>query len=567
MCEVGGFFPFGPAGGLPPPVPVEEELREDALRDEGLRVVRWTGKDLDDVGPPRNASAKPDFTHPGCVKGRQGAYHRRRVDRPDPRRPDPGRGGEATMSTAQRVTVLGAGLTGLFTALLLARDGHRVTVLERDPAEPPEPGAAWEAWQRRGCGQFRLPHHMLPRFRHLLEAELPDVAEGLLAAGALRYNVLAELPAAVSGGCSATDDRFTTLTARRAVLEAVVARAAAGQEGVAVRRGSAVRALLTEPSRTGVPHVTGVASADGLELRGDLVVDATGRGSPLPALLAEAGAPAPAEEQDEGGYVYYCRHFAGPGPKPPLRGPLQQWYDSVTILTLPADNGTWSVVVVASSHDRQLRALREPERWTAAVRSYPLVAPWTEAGPITGVDAFGGPGDRLRRLVVDGSPVVTGLLAIGDAAAYSNPSLGRGASIGLLHAVALRELLRATDGADPHEVATRWAEDTATAVEPWFWSTVATSRSRRAEIEADRTGTPAAPDDRWAIAKAMAAGTAKDPDVLRMQLEIAGMLALPTEVLAREGAVERVLAAGGGAPRYPLPGPDRAGLLAAAGVA
>jgi hypothetical protein len=52
-----------------------------------------------------------------------------------------------------------------------------------------------------------------------------------------------------------------------------------------------------------------------------------------------------------------------------------------------------------------------------------------------------------------------------------------------------------------------------------------------------------------------------------MQLEIAGMLALPPEVLSRPGAVERVLAAGGGAPRYPLPGPARHELLAAAGIA
>jgi phytoene dehydrogenase-like protein len=35
------------------------------------------------------------------------------------------------------ILVLGAGLTGLTTAMLLARDGHDVTVLERDPADPP----------------------------------------------------------------------------------------------------------------------------------------------------------------------------------------------------------------------------------------------------------------------------------------------------------------------------------------------------------------------------------------------------------------------------------------------
>jgi 2-polyprenyl-6-methoxyphenol hydroxylase-like FAD-dependent oxidoreductase len=43
-----------------------------------------------------------------------------------------------------RILVLGGGVVGLYTAMLLARQGHDVTVLERDVA--PTPGSPEDAW-------------------------------------------------------------------------------------------------------------------------------------------------------------------------------------------------------------------------------------------------------------------------------------------------------------------------------------------------------------------------------------------------------------------------------------
>ena len=76
-----------------------------------------------------------------------------------------------------RVVMVGGGVVGLCGAQMLARDGHEVTVLERDAAPPPDPEDAWNGWERRGVNQFRLPHLMLPRWRTLMARELPDVLD------------------------------------------------------------------------------------------------------------------------------------------------------------------------------------------------------------------------------------------------------------------------------------------------------------------------------------------------------------------------------------------------------
>jgi len=153
----------------------------------------------------------------------------------------------------------------LSTALLLARDGHSVTVLERDPAAPPPPdraAEAWDGWQRRGVNQFRLPHLMLPRWWSLVRDELPETRAALSAAGARHLNTLAVLPEARRGPLRPDDARFDTVTARRPVLEAALA-AAAEEAGVEVRRGVTVTGLTTSaeaaPRTSSAPSSTPAA--------------------------------------------------------------------------------------------------------------------------------------------------------------------------------------------------------------------------------------------------------------------------------------------------------------------
>lgn len=470
-----------------------------------------------------------------------------------------------------RIVVAGAGVVALGTAMLLAGDGHQVIVLERDPEGPPgDPRAAWERWQRPGLNQFRLPHAFLGGFRTVVEAELPAVAKALQEAGALRLNFIRSvLPAQLTGGWQDGDDKYEWLTGRRTLVEAVFATAAEATPGVEVRRGVAVTGLISGVStRPGVPHVTGVRTRDGESVPADLVVDMTGRRSALPDWLQDIGARRPVEELEDSGFVYFGRHFrSADGSVPPLFGPPQIPWGTISSLTLPTDNGTWSVVLVTSSTDQALRALREADRWEAVVRSLPLVAHWLDGTPIDeGVQVMARLEDRCRDFTADGRPVATGVVAVADSWACSNPANGRGASIGMLHALALRGQLRAIGTDDPAAFAAAFLAATAESVEPWYRATLTTDRHRLGEVEAGLRGAAYdSPDPAYQLEKALNVALQQDPQCLRANLDIGLVLRTPAEVFADSALRDKTLRLGAGWRDTPPFGPSREQLLALIG--
>ena len=141
------------------------------------------------------------------------------------------------------------------------------------------------------------------------------------------------------------------------MIEASLARIVDAEPGIRVHRGVAVHRLTVDRrSWLVAPHVNGVVTTKGDLLGSDLVIDASGRSSQLSSLLAAAGARRPAEEREEAGFVYYGRHFrSGDGSVPPPFGPPLQAYDSISIVALSADHGTWGLGIVASGRDRALR--------------------------------------------------------------------------------------------------------------------------------------------------------------------------------------------------------------------
>jgi 2-polyprenyl-6-methoxyphenol hydroxylase-like FAD-dependent oxidoreductase len=464
------------------------------------------------------------------------------------------------------VIVIGGGICGLGTALLLARDGHDVTILERDADPVPASAlAAWDGWGRKGVAQFRQPHNFMPGLRLLLEAELPDVQEALRLAGAATYDLLNPMPSSFADRSPRPiDESLWTYTARRPVGEWVFAEAAQREKGVTIRRGAQVAGFVAGPDAVaGTPHVAGIRTTGGEVLRADLVIDASGRQSRNVQWLTAAGARAPYEEQSDSGFGYYTRYFSGTLPQ--RRAPSLTPLGTISMLTLPGDNDTWSVTVFAAAGDQPLKELRHEGKWTNTVRACPLHAHWLEGEPITGVLAMSGVVDRYRRYVLDGAPVATGFAAVADAWACTNPSAGRGLTVGFLHALRLRDVLRETID-DPRRLVEQFDAVTEADIAPWYRAQIATDRARFAEMEALRAGRePGPPADALAAAIiGLLSLLGADADLFRAGLEYIATLTPVQEILQRPAVVERMQAVTASlkdAPQVRFPGPDRRQLL------
>ncbi|HEY5154179.1 MAG TPA: hypothetical protein VIJ47_05560, partial [Acidimicrobiales bacterium] len=335
---------------------------------------------------------------------------------------------------------------------------------------------------------------------------------------------------------------------RRPMLEVAVGRLAAETPGLAVRRGVAVSGFVTGPSVVaGVPHVIGVRTESGEELLADLVIDTSGRRSALPRLLDDIGARPPMEESEDSGLVYYGRHFrSADGSVPDMIGPLLTNSGTISTLTLPADNGTWGLGILIAASDKEMRAIKDVDRWEQVWRSVPVTAHWLSGEPISdGVAVMANLADRIRTFYVDGAPSATGVVAVADSWSCTNPAVGRGISIGLLHILALRDTLRVTGVDDQAGLAAAFHEVTTSEVEPWYRATVQLDRGRLAEMVALReVGEYVTDDPMAAIGQAFFRGAWSDPDLLRGFLEVGTMLASPDEIMARPGVFEKVLGLG-----------------------
>ena len=344
-----------------------------------------------------------------------------------------------------RVAVLGAGVSGLATALALARAGHRITLIERDSLEV---GEALDSvdWARRGIPHFLQAHAFTSRgYRELREA-FPDVLQALLEAGADDIDLALKIPGPPEPG----DEDLRMLGVRRPLIEWALRRAVLAEPKVRVVSNTTVVGV--EATSGAVPKVSGVRTSDGA-IDADFVVDAMGRRSPVPGWIAAFGGTPMTEESSDCGVIYYTRYYrvreGHSLPDGPWLPTPRADFGYGLFSTFPGDNGTFAGVIAIPPGDQDLKLLRHAAAFDAATALIPALWSWVNpetSTPITGVLPMGSLQNTLRT-PVDGQPPALGLISIGDALFHTDPVFALGMSLAFIEARALRDAL-AVHGSD-----------------------------------------------------------------------------------------------------------------------
>jgi 2-polyprenyl-6-methoxyphenol hydroxylase-like FAD-dependent oxidoreductase len=216
---------------------------------------------------------------------------------------------ETMTHLGEHAIVIGASMGGLLAARALADYYDKVTILERDALpEADEP--------RKGVPRGRHAHGLLARGREALEELFPSFTEEMVARGALSGDIgqgvlwynhgfyLCDAPTNLVG-----------MGISRPMLEGGVRRRLLQFSTIELPERCEALQVAVEPSHgrvTGV-RVQARGNPDNAEtMSGDLVVDASGRGSASPSWLATLGYLTPREEQIKINVAYMTRQYRRP---------------------------------------------------------------------------------------------------------------------------------------------------------------------------------------------------------------------------------------------------------------
>jgi 2-polyprenyl-6-methoxyphenol hydroxylase-like FAD-dependent oxidoreductase len=424
-----------------------------------------------------------------------------------------------------RAVVLGGSIAGLLAARVLAESFTEVVVVDRDEL-------LGVTSPRRGVPQGRHVHGLLARGHQILDELFDGFTEDAVAAGALTGDLGEhrwffgghEARRAVTG--------MRYLSATRPVLESFVRERVAALGNVKFLEQHDVVGLVATPDRTRVTGARVHAGTDAV-VEGDLVVDATGRGSRTPVWLTELGYTAPEAERIRIDFSYTTRFYRLPdesvmdgvrsvNPLPSPATPRSAFFSAM-------EDGKWVLSVGGVLGDR---APADPEGFLEYVRTLPVpdihevVA---AAEPLGDPVAFRFPASvRPRYDALTRFP--DGLIVLGDAACSFNPVYGQGMTVAAQEALVLREHLR-RGKLEP----LAFQRDVAAVIDV-PWSVSASGDLAYPEVAGPRSAEVEAANGY--MAEVMAAAC-RDPEVLTAFMRVAGLVD-PPQALMEPAVVSRV---------------------------
>ncbi len=309
---------------------------------------------------------------------------------------DAARGGGGVGNGSQYdAVIVGASLAGCTTAIMLARAGMHVAVVDKRP----DPAAF-----KRICGHF-IQSSAVPTLERV------GLLEPMLAAGAVRsrlrmwtrWGTIEPPPAEVLPAA---------VNLRRERLDPIVRETAAKQQGVEMLLGYTVGELIGD-GQTIAGVKASSSSGEALRLYGQLVVGADGRDSTIAKL---AGVRAKVSRH---GRFSYAAYFEGPPPTGSPDGTI--WtLDPQWAAAFPTDSGQIMYGCMPTK-DRLPEFRRDLD---GALRAF--VADVPDAPPILEARQVGPTLGKIEMPNVRRAPVAPGLALAGDAALATDPLFGVG---------------------------------------------------------------------------------------------------------------------------------------------
>ncbi len=341
---------------------------------------------------------------------------------------------------ADHAVVVGGSIAGMLAARVLLDHFRRVTIVERDVL-PPAPVA------RRGAPQAQHNHVLLLRGRQVMEELFPHLQPAIVSDGGLVVDMPRELAWHTPWGLGV---RFASpllmLACSRTLLEWRIRQLLAEWPGLAFVSSTAVTGLVVNGER-----VTGVRTDAG-QLEGDLVIDASGRGSHAARWLEDAGCRRPRETVVNAFLGYASRLYR---PLPDAR----RWWKGMYVqaappqhprvgVILPIEGGLWHVTI--GGGDRQYPPADEAGflEFAASLRTPALYEALQAAEPCSPICTTRSTENRRRHF--ESTRMPAGFIVTGDAACAFNPVYGQGMTTAALGARALGESLDITRARTGH---------------------------------------------------------------------------------------------------------------------